>query len=219
MGRARRSLPVALSARTFRCGLGLALAVLATAVAAPSRVLAQRIDFALGAHRLHGLRPDLAALLLAGHEAGAVELAAVALPLPGAGPTVPVSLFIEVAGASLLGPAPAASPRFEVYAYAIDAGGGVRGFLAQGIDLDLEQMGEALYSGGFKFVGALNLPPGSYSLRLLVSELASQRYGVRAVPLELPAPTAAAGVAPEAAGAAAAPRIVAPPLFAEPPGS
>ena len=130
MGRARRSLPVALSARTFRCGLGLALAILATAVAAPSRVLAQRIDFALGAHRLHGLQPDLAALLLAGHEAGAVELAAVALPLPGAGPTVPVSLFIEVAGASLLGPAPAASPRFEVYAYAIDAGGGVCGFLA-----------------------------------------------------------------------------------------
>ena len=220
MTTARSRFPVAPPARTWRHGLGLGLAVIAVlAAAAPPGALAQRVDFALGAHRLHGLRPDLAALLLAGHDAGAVDLAAVALPLPGAGPTVPVSLFIEVDGTSLLGPTPAAAPRFEVYAYAVDAGGGVRGFLAEGIDLDLEQMGEAIYSGGFKFVGALNLPPGSYSLRLLVNEPASQRYGVRAVPLELPAPAGAAGTASEAAGAAGPARIVAPPLFAEPPGS
>jgi tetratricopeptide (TPR) repeat protein len=178
------------------------------------------IDFALGTRPLGGLRPDRVALLLSGRDGGVVETAAVALPLPREG-VGRVLLFVEIDGASLLGAEPPAAPRLEVYAYALTAAGAVAGHLAQGIDLDLERVGEAIYSGGLKFAGGLDLPPGRYVLHLLVFETAGRRYGLRTLPIELaPAggPAAEGASPPGAAGQPGPPGPPAPPAESEPPG-
>ncbi|HEX2164865.1 MAG TPA: hypothetical protein VHM02_13030, partial [Thermoanaerobaculia bacterium] len=142
---------------------------------------------------------EAAAAEAAGEEGGT---AAEAPPAPPADPGPPrelVALVVEIDGSTLLGPNPGERAEVEVFAYALAGNGGVRGFLSQRLPLDLADYGEALYAGGVKMVGHLALPPGEYVLRVLVHEASSQRFGLRAVPLTVPAGSA-----------------VSPPLAAEP---
>lgn len=116
-------------------------------------------------------------------------------------------LVVEIDGASLLGGATAAPEgeaagdeagsgqtgaetpeevEVHVYAYVVTTTGAVHGYLSQRIVLDMEELGEAVYVGGLKFVGHLEAPSGSYLLRTLVHVPASQRFGLRTLPLEIP---------------------------------
>ncbi len=151
---------------------------------------AAQLPFTLRARPLGGLPAGMAALLLGGGASGPVVVAAQAVPLgppvPGGGATAVVALTVEIDGPSLLGDAAPESPEVQVFAYALTAEGAVRGYLAQSFRLDLEKLGEAVYVGGVKFLGHLELPPGSYQLRLLVHESASQRYALRELHLEVP---------------------------------
>jgi thioredoxin-like negative regulator of GroEL len=138
-----------------------------------------------------------------------------AAPAPTAAPaeTGPprelVVLMVEIDGPSLLGPNPGDTAQLEVFAYALGGNGGVRGFLSQRLPLDLAEVGEALFAGGVKLIGHLELPPGEYVLRVLVHETASQRYGLRAVPLTVPAGAALSPpLAAEPASAAASPWLL-----------
>jgi hypothetical protein len=138
-----------------------------------------------------------------------------AAPAPTAAPaeTGPprelVVLMVEIDGPSLLGPNPGDTAQLEVFAYALAGNGGVRGFLSQRLPLDLTEVGEALFAGGVKLIGHLELPPGEYVLRVLVHETASQRYGLRAVPLTVPAGAALSPpLAAEPASAAASPWLL-----------
>lgn len=98
-----------------------------------------------------------------------------------------VALFVEIDGASLLGPTPGEAAEIELFAYALQApGGGVAGFLSQRLAVDLAELGELIFAGGVKMVGHLELPPGDYVLRVLVHERSSQRYGLRHVALSVP---------------------------------
>jgi tetratricopeptide (TPR) repeat protein len=121
----------------------------------------------------------------AGDEAPAAAPPA-AEPAASAPPRQPVMLIVEIDGPSLLGPSPGEAARLEVFAYALAPNGGVAAFLSQRLELDLVEMGEALFAGGVKLVGHLELPAGEYILRVLVHEAQSQRYGLRAVPLLVP---------------------------------
>ena len=150
--------------------------------------------------------------VIAGEESGTVAASVLAVPFRGpaaegkeaADAYVPV--LIEVDGPSLLAGAPAggALPA-EIYVYALDSAGAVRGYVTQTVALDLPKVGEALRQAGLKFFGHLDLPPGDYSLRVLVRNGATGASGLRVVPLRVPA-VAAAGP------------VLLPPLFPEPPG-
>jgi len=154
-------------------------------------------------------RLKAAAEILGGEQGGTLPVSALAVPLPGAGAPAVVPLLLDVDGPALLaggaaGPSPAGpSTRtlgLEIYAYALDRHQAVRGFLTQRLDLDLEQVEDELRAGGLRFYGELELPPGRYTLRLLVRDAKSGAKALRSLPLEVPA-------------AAAGGLLVSPPLF------
>lgn len=183
-----------------------------------------RLRYNLRARPLHGLPAGMAAMMLGGQEGGQVIFSPFAAPMllhagaEGAEAKATVPLMVEIDGASLLGGArsdaaegdsgtaagstgeDADELEVDVYAYAVTTSGGVYGYLSQRIVLDLEELGEAVYVGGVKFIGHLEVPPGAYLLRTLVHVPASQRFGLRTVDLEIPT------------GAA-----ISPPFVAEPP--
>jgi hypothetical protein len=105
--------------------------------------------------------------------------------LPGGKAYVPV--VIEIGGASLLADSREGAVPAEIYVYGIDAEGGVRDFFTQTIGLDLAKLGETVRSGGIKFFGDLELPPGSYSIRILVRNGQTGASGLEDVALEVPA--------------------------------
>jgi tetratricopeptide (TPR) repeat protein len=119
----------------------------------------------LGAVEVH-----TAALLLSGQSGG---------DLPGAvlwcagheaneDGRVPTYLNVELDGRALLHSAPPDRVPLVVAAYAIDEMGAVVGSLAHGVVVDGEGHRAALASGGLRFVGAIALPLGSVSLRVMV---------------------------------------------------
>ncbi len=93
----------------------------------------------------------------------------------------------------------------EIYAYAIEKSGAVEDFFTQTIGLDLGKAGAVLKQRGLKFFGHFDLPPGSYSVRVLVRNARTGAHALRAVDVEVP--TFAGGPA------------LLPPLFPEPAGS
>ena len=153
---------------------------------------------------LGGLETRSAALILSGQEAGDLETAVLAIPVPGPPGTegpVRVALVVDVDGGSLLAGAEGDYLVTEVYAYAVDAGGGLGGTLTQAFRIDLGRHRVTLDGGGVKFLGHLDLAPGSYSLRTLVLHRQSGRLRVNIDDLSVPAPQE---------------RLVLPPLFPEP---
>jgi VWFA-related protein len=135
-----------------------------------------------------------AAAILGGDEGGSLPVAALAVPLPSG----PLPLLLEVDGPALLAGHAGGPLALEIYAYALDARQAVRGYLTQRVELDLAQVEAALRAGGLKFYGELALPPGAYTVRLLV-RAAGGADVLRSLPVEVPA----AGAGP----------MVSPPLF------
>jgi len=178
-------------------------------------------EFDLQAHRLGGMRAQVATLLVQGGRGGgiATELLAVPVAEPGEedGERL-VPVLVEIEGPTLLaahgdetegagnGARRGDFQRVEIYLYALNPSGGVEDFINQVLYLNLDAMGERVYASGLKLVGSLSLPPGPYSLRMLVMDADSGQYGLRTVPLAVPAPETAA-------------TVLLAPLVAEPPGS
>jgi VWFA-related protein len=140
-----------------------------------------------------------------GREAGALSTAVLAAPFDLGGERAYVPVFVEIDGGELLAGSAGDSLPAEVYAYALDATGAVRDFFTQTLTLDLAKVAPALRQGGLKFFGHLDLPPGSYSLRVLVRNGTTGAYGLRAAALEV------------LAFAAGKPALL-PPFFPEAPG-
>lgn len=163
----------------------------------------------LQARRLRGLTAEVAATVLRAEEGGGLGVAALAVPLPGAAvpaprpadgaaaapgpPRVPVPLFVEIDGASFLETnqaevAGSAVVRVEVYAYALTAAGGVAGHLTEAFAVDAGAIGEAVWEAGLRFYGRLDLPPGDYTLRVLVRNARSGAGGLTATAVTVPPP-------------------------------
>lgn len=147
---------------------------------------------------------DTASQVTGGREGGSIPVDVLAAPFARAGGKAYVPVLIEAEGTGLLhgqkdqGVLPA-----EVYVYAFDADGQVQDFFARSLGLDLGKVGPALRHSGLKMFGDLDLPAGSYSLRVLVRNGATGATSLRVVALEVPA------------FAAAAP-VLLPPFFPEP---
>ncbi len=141
------------------------------------------------------------------------DLAASVLVAPfrvdGASPadagTAYVPVLIEVDGARLLGNAQEGAVPAEIYVYAMDADGAVRDHVTQTIGLDVAKVGTALRQSGLKFFGHLDLPPGDYSLRVLVRNGRTGISALKTVAVQVPVFTQA-------------PRLLLQPFFPEPAG-
>jgi tetratricopeptide (TPR) repeat protein len=136
--------------------------------------------------RTGGLKAEVAALIMSGQEGGAIPLEVLVLPIQGAPGKVRVPLVVEMAGGALVGDHPDGPFRFEIYAYAISATGGLEGSLLQTFEVDLERLDPRPEEGGIKFSGEMQLPPGEYSLRVLVRRSGTESVGMRVIALEVP---------------------------------
>jgi VWFA-related protein len=116
-----------------------------------------------------------------------------------------VAVVIETDGASLLNGTAGDVLPVEVYAYAIGAAGEVQDFFSQSLRFELAKVIPLLDRTGLKFFGHLDLPPGDYSLRVLVRNAGNGDYGLSSERLTVPAFDRS-------------PPVLLPPFFAENPG-
>jgi VWFA-related protein len=147
--------------------------------------------------------------VVGGVESGSIRTSILAAPFQigaAAGPAY-VPVLIEVDGSDLIAGTPAgAKLPAEIYAYALEPTGTVRDFFSQTVGLDLGKVAPALKQSGLKFFGHLDLPPGDYSLRVLVRNGATGASALRVVPLQVPDLKTSGGP------------VLLPPFFPEPQG-
>jgi len=146
-----------------------------------------------------------ASQVMGGEDSGPIGMAVMAAPFRSAGDFAYVPVVIEVDGPALLVGKQGATLPAEVFVYAMDEAGNVQDYLTQTMGLDLAKVQGTLQQSGLKFFGHLDLPPGRYSVRVLVRNGVTGAHGLRVVPLEVPAFTQAAPV-------------LLPPFFPEAPG-
>lgn len=129
--------------------------------------------------------------ILGGEEGGELPVSILAVPLSGSSASVP--LWLEVDGPALLAGHESQSLELEIYAYALDREQAVRDLLTQRVELDLAKVAGELRARGLKFYGELELPPGAYTLRVLVEKKGGGR-ALRSLAIDVP--PAGPGVSP-----------------------
>jgi tetratricopeptide (TPR) repeat protein len=140
----------------------------------------------LQAVEIRGLEARSAALILSGQEAGELDVSFIAVPLARESRITRLTLVVDLVGASLIEAVKEDTLFTEVYAFALDGVGGVTEFLGQGFALNLEEHTPLLARGGVRFLAALDLPPGDYSIRVLVLQRQTGRFSLRKARLALP---------------------------------
>jgi VWFA-related protein len=130
--------------------------------------------------------------VLSGRESGGIPLDVLVAPfqLAADGPSY-VPVVIEADGPALVSGLAGQPLPAEIYVYAMDAAGAVRGFFSQTVALDLAKVGPALRQSGLKFFGHLDLGPGQYSVRVLVRNGITGAAGMKVASLQVPAFSAA----------------------------
>jgi hypothetical protein len=113
-------------------------------------------------------------MILGSGEGGMFDSSVLAAPLPG-----PDGKGLLAAGAQETLP-------LELFVYALDSAGGIGGFLTYEASIELGQARATLERSGLKFFGHLDLPPGTYDLRVLARHRDSGEYSLRGVPLTVP---------------------------------
>ena len=108
-----------------------------------------------------------------------------AAPLPVAGGLSRVPVIVEVPGDRLLAAHEGSKMSVDIFVYAIDKQGQTRDYLVQPIGIDLSKTEATLASGGIKYYGSLSLAPGDYTLRTLVRNNETGRFGVTITPMKI----------------------------------
>jgi VWFA-related protein len=132
--------------------------------------------------------------LVAAEEMKQIRAAVLAAPFPMPGGPWYVPVLIEVDGPSLTAGMDKGVVPTDIYAYAFDSEGRVRDFFSQTISLDLAKTGPALAQGGLKFFGHLDLPPGEWSVRVLVRNGATGAMGLQVATVSVPEASQAGAV-------------------------
>ncbi|MEO8349292.1 MAG: VWA domain-containing protein [Acidobacteriota bacterium] len=114
-----------------------------------------------------------------------------AAPFPTGSGAERVPVIVEIPGDRLLVGHTAPKMDVSLFVYAIDGKGNTKDYLFQSIGLDLDKTAAALRKGGIKYYGELMLPAGEYTVRLLVRNEETGRFGVTVVPLTVPDEAAA----------------------------
>lgn len=135
--------------------------------------------------------------ILSGEEGGDLDIATLTVPFHDTGGGIRLAVWTSATGEDLLrGRDDAQGLGIELFAYVLDEAGEIRDYLSQNLGLDLERVGDDLRRGGLKIYGDLALPPGRYELRLLLSAVGSESYGLRKIPLDLTGDTSQLAVLP-----------------------
>jgi VWFA-related protein len=124
--------------------------------------------------------------LVGAEEMNQVRTSVLAAPFPVQDGAWYVPVLIEVDGPSLTAGMKGGALPTDIYAYAFDAEGRVRDFFSQTVGLDLAKVGPALAQGGLKFFGHLDLPPGEWSVRVLVRNGATGAMGLQVATVHVP---------------------------------
>ena len=131
---------------------------------------------------------DAQTQVVAGQDEGTLDVAVLAAPFAIEGQQrAYVPVLVEVDGRSLLAGKPAPTLPTELYVYAFDSRGAIQDFVNQSLAFEVAKVRPALLASGFKFFGHLELPPGDYSLRVLVRNGNTGDTGLRILPLHVPA--------------------------------
>jgi VWFA-related protein len=125
--------------------------------------------------------------LMSGNTGGSIATAVLAAPFRGSGDRAYVPVIVEADGATLLAGQSSKALPTEIYAYAVDGQGNIADFFDQAMRIDVEKAGPALRQGGLKFFGHLELPPGEYSVRVLLRNGETGAWGKRATLVTVPA--------------------------------
>ena len=123
-----------------------------------------------------------------------LTLAASAVPSKNGIARVPV--VVEIGGASVLERLDGELGTVDVFVYAFDEKRQARDFMQQRIELDLAKTTEMLRGSGIRFFGALRLPPGDYSIRVLARVDETSRIGSAHTALSIPASQSGAVLQP-----------------------
>ncbi len=132
-------------------------------------------------------RFQTAAEILGGEPGGPLGASVLATPFRTGGPNSYVPVLVEVNGPALLAGQTEKALVTEIYAYAIDGEGSIQGYFTQNLGLDLTKVEAQLKQSGLKFYGDLDLPPGEYSLRVLVRNAQTGAHSLQVVPVVVPA--------------------------------
>ncbi len=146
-----------------------------------------------------------ASQVMGSEDSGPIGASVMLAPFRSSSDFAYVPVVIEVDGPALLAGKQGPTLPAEIFVYAMDESGNVQDYLTQTMGLDLTKVQRTLQQSGLKFLGHLDLPPGKYSVRVLVRNGVTGAHGLRVVPLEVPA------------FAQAAP-VLLPPFFPEAPG-
>ena len=149
-------------------------------------------------------RLSTAEQILSGQKGGEVDASVLAAAFEFAPRSAYVPVLVEIDGPSFLAGHSGNALPAEIFVYAIDSNGAVKDFITQTMALDLSKVEGALRQSGFKFWGNMELPPGDYSIRVVVRNAATGSSGVTVVPVHVPADAAEGALLP--------------PLFPEPGG-
>jgi hypothetical protein len=114
------------------------------------------------------------------------DSAVLAAPIRGQGAVAYVPVLVEIDGRGLLAAGQTTALPIELFVYALDSAGGIRGFLTYEASIDVAQARTTLERSGLKFFGHLDLPPGDFDLRVLVRHRDSGHYSLRGFQLAVP---------------------------------
>jgi VWFA-related protein len=125
---------------------------------------------------------------------GSIQTAVLAAPFHTAADKAYVPVVVEADGGTLLAGGDGKTMTAELYVNAVDAHGSVRDSFDQRLQLDVEKAGAALRQGGLKFFGHLELPPGDFSVRVMLRNGETGAFGKRSIVVTVPAFAGAAPV-------------------------
>ena len=129
---------------------------------------------------------DLAELVVTGGDGrNDLPFTSLCLPFPSPGEKQTLGLVVQVPRASL--PWSSSEPvGLEVYGYAVADDGTVYDHLAQSLKLDPARADPQGRAQGLSLYGTFDVPPGRYTIRLLVREAASGKSSLRMLDVTVP---------------------------------
>lgn len=128
---------------------------------------------------------EAAQLLMTGAGDADLRFASLCVPFPDRGERQTVGLVVQVPRGSLRWQ-PGTPEALELYGYAVDERGRVVDHLARLARVDPGQADPQNQRSGVAFYAALRVPPGRYTLRMMVHERESGRSGFQFLELAVP---------------------------------
>jgi len=152
------------------------------------------ISLAVEAISIPGLEASSAALLLSGQSGGAVNGAVLwslgtgdaGVGAEGQELMVKVPYVIEVDGTTLLGGHTDSRIAVGVYVYLLSDTDRIVRHVAHGVVLEMDQYREPLLRSGLRFLGAVDLSAGAYSMRVMVRNHRTGRFYLGRTEIDIP---------------------------------